>query len=1091
MMREHDLLRADGEIPRPPRRTTPETIAEDGRPRIRVQSLGAARILVGEQIISAQSEVVFAILLRLVHTPGMSIPRDILLSELWPDQMTTRQRGNLRQALYKLRGMQVDIALRGETVQLAREQVLRTFSIERDLERFDRDITRGDEPFGIFLPGFVSCSPVFGQWIEQTRETVHGDVRRVLVEILRQRRERADWGATEVLSRWLLQFDPLNEDATLALAECTMLAGGKMEAVAMLDRYLAELGPYAGDIRLPAQLLRKRFTEPPARRRPSLAVTERHFVGREQELAELTMSMRRARWHDGSAVLLHGPAGIGKTRLVTELAKVAQIEGYREICIECRETDLQRPLSVFLEALPELLSSPGALGCSPESMAVLKRLVGERDGELTITPSTECSSTDDLRQSNGTLRLEETLRNVRTQSIRHAIVDIVGAVSEERPLLISIEDSHWMDSDSWDGIADLIQRILSMRVFLVITSRSRQILAQRPNRIPANLGIRAIPALSSLASLKLARAIGEDYAATMDAGTERWIIDACEGSPLALRALVNHWIETGDAGGIPPTLQALLEHRIDRLHPHALRAMQTVCVLGKLASVDRVGRVLELPTHELINALEQLQEAGCLSRAQAAMVVTHELIGRAATERLQGLAKATIHLAIARSLEEEFRSSPEAPLIIDALYHYASAGSEERCASLAIAHTRDLIQAGRPKALLTLLESLDISLADAELRDHVEKLCARLRLDVGEYGRALLHAPGGYIVPSNLESLAEPAVDELLSTLDSAYRADVLADRDELARICGTLVGLQHLAPSTRTRAAEIGLTIAANTCDNSIASMCYAAVKSNMNLEELADEQFQRLSLLYHTIFGDLFAAERTARDMIRRLSRHEASSHAAQDIGRAAYALRICGKLPEAEEALRLSFTMALSVDAPKLALYPAWQLSQMQLDTGNDSELGYWTGQLRSLVRSNDDPISTNFLTAHYCHMAIEAGMYHDANTFLHEVRSSLPRIPTTKASAYVVALELGVSLLDLSWEPSEALIAAAMEKHRRTASFGTSDYLTSTIAATLVRKKEYRRACDFIEEYSNRLRRELGPLSVALQRAREEARAQCSD
>lgn len=126
-----------------------------------------------------------------------------------------------------------------------------------------------------------------------------------------------------------------------------------------------------------------------------------------------------------------------------------------------------------------------------------------------------------------------------------------------------------------------------------------------------------------------------------------------------------------------------------------------------------------------------------------------------------------------------------------------------------------------------------------------------------------------------------------------------------------------------------------------------------------------------------------------------------------------------------------------------------------------------------------------------MAIEAGMYHDANTFLHEVRSSLPRIPTTKASAYVVALELGVSLLDLSWEPSEALIAAAMEKHRRTASFGTSDYLTSTIAATLVRKKEYRRACDFIEEYSNRLRRELGPLSVALQRAREEARAQCSD
>lgn len=194
------------------------------------------------------------------------------------------------------------------------------------------------------------------------------------------------------------------------------------------------------------------------------------------------------------------------------------------------ETDLQRPLSVFLDALPELLSTPGALGCSPESMTVLKRLVGERDGSLVVDPS--LSDADELSapllSRSATQRLEDALKNVRTQSIRHAIVDIVGAVSEERPLMIVLEDAHWMDGDSWDGVADLIQRTPSMRLFLVITSRSRSILAQRPNRIPPSLSIRNVGALTSQQSLTLARAIGEDYAATMDVNTERWIVDACE-----------------------------------------------------------------------------------------------------------------------------------------------------------------------------------------------------------------------------------------------------------------------------------------------------------------------------------------------------------------------------------------------------------------------------------------------------------------------------------------------------------------------------------------------------------------------------------
>jgi hypothetical protein len=231
----------------------------------------------------------------------------------------------------------------------------------------------GHEPFGPYLPGFAVPWPEFQAWIDEQREAVHADVRRVLADQLRRRKERADWGGADALARWLLQFDPLNEEATLTIAECTALSGSKHEALAILDRFLAELGPCAGDLRLQATLLRRRIAEPAARSRLSFAATERHFVGREQELAELTMAMRRARWHDGSAVLLHGAPGIGKTRLTHELEKVATIEGVRVAHASCRESDLLRPMSVFMDLVPDLMNRPGALGCSPESLATLRR----------------------------------------------------------------------------------------------------------------------------------------------------------------------------------------------------------------------------------------------------------------------------------------------------------------------------------------------------------------------------------------------------------------------------------------------------------------------------------------------------------------------------------------------------------------------------------------------------------------------------------------------------------------------------------------------------------------------------------------------
>ena len=173
-----------------------------GGVRLRAQTLGAARVLWGPQLITPTFGLQFALLVRLLHTPGHRVPRGDLFSELWPDQPESRQRGNLRQLLYKLRTMGMAVSQTDADVILDKAHVEAVFCVDRSVEHFDRDVTRGDEPFGLWLPGYNGPGEAYAQWLSLTRDVVHADVRRVLVSQLRRRRERGDWTGAEVLSRW-------------------------------------------------------------------------------------------------------------------------------------------------------------------------------------------------------------------------------------------------------------------------------------------------------------------------------------------------------------------------------------------------------------------------------------------------------------------------------------------------------------------------------------------------------------------------------------------------------------------------------------------------------------------------------------------------------------------------------------------------------------------------------------------------------------------------------------------------------------------------------------------------------------------------
>jgi DNA-binding SARP family transcriptional activator/tetratricopeptide (TPR) repeat protein len=1041
-----------------------------------LQTFGAARIMLGDQTLGMHNALLFMLVLRMAYAPSMAVRRDTVLEEFWPDQDEVRQRGNLRQALYKLRTLGVKAALRGDVIQLDAIQVQRTFSLAPSLEHFERDITRGTEPYGTFLPDITPPTPALCEWIERTREAMHGAVRRVLVEVLRLRRERADWKGTQVVAQWLLQLDPLNEDGTLALAECAALTGSKAEAVAILDRYLADLGPGAGDIRLPATLLRKRFAEAPQRRRSVALVTDKCFVGRDADLSAMTMSLRRARWHDGSAVLLYGPPGMGKSRVVAEMVKVAQFEGYHDVVIECRESINARPLGALIEVLPELLTSPGAMGCAPESLTVLRKLLAPdsvRGDERPEEPPTP----DAMAALTPTERIELAIRTMRAQSIRHAVVDLFAAVSDERPIFLLVEDVHWLDDASWEVLSDVMQRVNEMRVYVVLTSRFATIMEERPSRVPTPLTYRKLAPLDGDALSAMIRAVADDHGLVVADDVVRWIIAGCEGNPLMLRALLEHWAVTGRADGVPPSLSSLIDQRLDRLDGHAQQALQATSLLGAFATLERIKLVLELPMHVLISAIEQLEMSDSLLVSQASLVITHSLVQDVAIRRMPPLVQQALRSSIADNLEAEFAKSGDLAILLESLSHTELSGRPKVLHNFFLNHHEALVLGDRPSTILRALGTLYAQIPKTKGERQLTRIQLNQESKNYEWGKALSLVSSSVVLPSDPRSLGESEVDECLSYVEAAYRSLPIADPISLSVFAAAIASNPDAKIRDRIRAADVGLTIASNTCDLEVARRCYLGLElSEADIQD--DERTQKVALMYHTVFGSVDTAVRIAEQLVRRNEDCRPTAQQVIEYGRAGYVFRMTGKQESARRAFEKAREVAREIDAPRHLEYPTWQLAQLALEAGEVSTAERWTAELEKLASLNNDDAANAFIHSHLCLMAITNGKRQAAEAHLSKVlRPTAARKPL-RTLAYSVGLKLGVGLLDRKWTPSDALMESAILRFEDSSGFCASDFLASRIGNAMLRLGRVAEAQALIGEYITKKRREQAAPSAFL-------------
>jgi predicted ATPase/DNA-binding CsgD family transcriptional regulator len=310
------------------------------------------------------------------------------------------------------------------------------------------------------------------------------------------------------------------------------------------------------------------------------------FVDRVEELQTLEAARRRAADADPAVVLVGGEAGVGKTRLVTELTSRCDADGTRVLVGGCvRVGDGILPYAPIVEALRALLADLGAdavrglVGPSWPEVARLLPALGEPD---------RIGLSDQAAQA----RLFELL------------LGLFGRLSQQGPLVLVVEDLHWADRSTRDLLAFLVRNLRRERLMLVITYRNDEPGQEHLGPYVAELARSGrvkrleLPRLDQAQTgAQLVGILGAAPAADLVAA----VFGRSEGNPFFTEELLAA-VRAGSSE-LPATVRDLLRGRVQVLPERAQHVLAVAAVAGQRVPHRLLASVAGLDDQELLEAL--------------------------------------------------------------------------------------------------------------------------------------------------------------------------------------------------------------------------------------------------------------------------------------------------------------------------------------------------------------------------------------------------------------------------------------------------------------------------------------------------------
>jgi tetratricopeptide (TPR) repeat protein len=489
------------------------------------------------------------------------------------------------------------------------------------------------------------------------------------------------------------------------------------------------------------------------------------LVGRREELALLCRAWDAAKRGSGSAVLVRGEPGIGKSRLVVELLAHCANDDCEVVVTACSPYHANATLHPVIERLKGAMDWRG----SDDSDARLTKLEAHlRAREL--QPDAFVPLYADLLAltlpEDRYARVAVSAQEKREQLLDALVADLI-AEAERKPVLNVWEDVQWADATTLQLLGLCIDQAPTVGMMTVLTCRAEFTPPWPARSYLVHITLNRLEG-ADVQALVMQRAAGR----TLPGEVVEYVLDKTDGVPLYVEEMTKALLEAdflheengvytvarplSDAT-IPATLHDLLMARLDRL-PAIREVAQLGSVLGREFAYEMLQAIGELAPPALHSGLDQLVDSELLyqrgRRPRAKYIFRHALIHDAAYQSLLKRTRQYYHRQVAQMLETRYpeivRTQPE--LIA---HHYSRADEHEKalayfaaCADRAAAmyahanaiaalrqaraHAEQLPPDTRDRTVLGLLireaESLHFTGAREEivalLRDHRERLDA-------------------------------------------------------------------------------------------------------------------------------------------------------------------------------------------------------------------------------------------------------------------------------------------------------------------------------------------------------------------------------
>ncbi len=602
-------------------------------------------------------------LLTFLHcAPAHTASREQLLELLWSDADSDSARHTLRQTLWYIkRKLGVDpLVTTGDSLRL-------TLPLTSDRDQFlaaldaDNPALAVTHYAGDFFPEFAAPGGAgFEHWADIERTRLRSLYIGAATRVVRDALGRGHARDAITVARKAQSLAPHHQATWRLLLESHLAANDVVGAAVELERmerWLAddELEPEPATAQL-VKLVRSGKTnsnrgttnagDANGNDSTSAGASAHHalsahteLVGREAEFAELVAAFEHVKQGHSRHLHISAPAGLGKTRLLDAFAARLRASRVRVVAVRANLGERQLPYAFAAQLVSALVQLRGASAVSPDAA---RTLVG-----LTPSASNYLSAEADASTGDDALRRRSL-----------AVCELVTTVAHDAPLVLLVDDVHWMDGPSRTVLTALAARANGSPVLLVTAARDADaFIDSSPDAERLTLG-----PLSAEHIHALVTSIAQLPESSWSEGLITALHDASHGSPLMILeelhlamerghlVIANHVWHTPDVDALINTLAkgSASQQRLANLSEPARTALLRLAVVGTLANDAMVSDILDNDARQSLTVLES---RGHIVRRTDGWQTAHDEIAALAMQSANTKDRSAAHNAVATHLE--------------------------------------------------------------------------------------------------------------------------------------------------------------------------------------------------------------------------------------------------------------------------------------------------------------------------------------------------------------------------------------------------------------------------------------------------------